>query len=330
MRCSQCHHENASGAKFCNQCGKSLTVPTSTPDSVQSINQETESEGRLYAMLPSVEAALQREGRVTYRKLKYVFGVDDGLLLEIRDELLFKGVAIDVDGRGLACISEALAPTSPTEVMAPSQPASVETSVVPTPAVPTPTPLITPTATEETNESTVVPEISPTDVSPDEPAVVLEPIRRVPKAERRQLTVMFCDLVGSTDLSGQARSGRPARGGARLSGNRVLTSSIAMRATSPSISGDGLLIYFGFPVAHEDDAQRAIYTGLGDSGGDGHAQHAPGEPTTGCSLRCASVFTLARWWSAKSAVAVGTRIWRWAKPPTLPRGSKGLPSPTRR
>ena len=114
------------------------------------------------------------------RRFKYVFGVDDGLLSEIRDELLFKGVAIDVDGKGLLAWS----------------------GEAPAPAFPSPSPVVTPTATE-TNGATAFPEVSFTDVSSDEPVDEPELARSGPEAERRQLTVMFCDLVGSTDLSGK-------------------------------------------------------------------------------------------------------------------------------
>ena len=83
-----------------------------------------------------------------------------------------------------------------------------------------------------------------------------------PEAERRQLTVMFCDLVGSTSLSErldpedlrqvvrayQAAAGQVVR---RFEGHVA------------QYLGDGLLVYFGYPVAHEDDAQRAARAGLG-------------------------------------------------------------------
>ena len=83
-----------------------------------------------------------------------------------------------------------------------------------------------------------------------------------PEAERRQLTVMFCDLVDSTDLS------------RRLDPEDLREVVRAYQATAAEVIdryaghiaqylGDGLLIYFGFPVAHEDDAQRAVHTGLG-------------------------------------------------------------------
>jgi class 3 adenylate cyclase len=80
-------------------------------------------------------------------------------------------------------------------------------------------------------------------------------------AERRQLTVMFCDLVGSTELS------------SRLDPEdlRELISSyhsVVRRAVSchegfiAKYMGDGVLVYFGYPQAQEDDAERAVYAGL--------------------------------------------------------------------
>jgi class 3 adenylate cyclase len=81
------------------------------------------------------------------------------------------------------------------------------------------------------------------------------------EAERRQLTVLFCDLVGSTELS------------ARLDPEELREVLHAYHATCASAIakydghiaqylGDGLLVYFGYPHAHEDDAPRAVRTGL--------------------------------------------------------------------
>src|SRR5262249_56916907 len=82
------------------------------------------------------------------------------------------------------------------------------------------------------------------------------------EAERRQLTVMFCDLVGSTPLA------------ERLDPEELRQVILAyQQACAEEIRrfegylaryvGDGLLVYFGYPQAHEDDAQRAIRAGLG-------------------------------------------------------------------
>src|SRR5271165_3722099 len=80
-------------------------------------------------------------------------------------------------------------------------------------------------------------------------------------AERRQLTVMFCDLVGSTALSATFDP-EDLRGiiGAyhRCCANWVERNG----GFVAKYMGDGVLIYFGYPVAHEDDAERAVQAGL--------------------------------------------------------------------
>ena len=86
---------------------------------------------------------------------------------------------------------------------------------------------------------------------------------RIPtsQAERRQLTVMFCDLVGSTALVVAARSRGPARGDRRLSPLRRRDGR-RFDGFVAKYMGDGVLVYFGYPQAHEDDAERAVRAGL--------------------------------------------------------------------
>src|SRR5262245_47682865 len=83
-----------------------------------------------------------------------------------------------------------------------------------------------------------------------------------PEAERRQLTVLFCDLVDSTVLASQ------------LDPEELREVVLAYQETCAKVIarfeghiaqylGDGLLVYFGYPLAHEDDAQRAVRAGLG-------------------------------------------------------------------
>lgn len=91
------------------------------------------------------------------------------------------------------------------------------------------------------------------------PAPPAEP--RPVDAERRQLTVMFCDLVGSTALSEQLdpeelREVVRAYHASCAAVIRRLAGQIAQHL------GDGLLVYFGYLAAHEDDAQRAVRAGL--------------------------------------------------------------------
>jgi class 3 adenylate cyclase len=81
------------------------------------------------------------------------------------------------------------------------------------------------------------------------------------EAERRQLTLLFCDLVGSTELSARLD---PEDMGAII---RAYQSTIAGKILRfdghiAKFMGDGVLAYFGYPKAHEDDAERAVRSGL--------------------------------------------------------------------
>jgi class 3 adenylate cyclase len=96
------------------------------------------------------------------------------------------------------------------------------------------------------------------------PPAAAEPIARAMRpleAERRQLTVLFCDLVGSTELA------------ARLDPEDLReVMSAYHRCTAAAVErleghvarylGDGVLAYYGWPRAHEYDAERAVRAGL--------------------------------------------------------------------
>jgi predicted ATPase/class 3 adenylate cyclase len=83
-----------------------------------------------------------------------------------------------------------------------------------------------------------------------------------PDAERRQLTVMFCDLVGSTVLSEQLD---PEELRELIWSYQQAAAEVIDRFQGhiAQYLGDGLLVYFGYPQAHENDAQRAVLAGLG-------------------------------------------------------------------
>src|SRR5262249_53856436 len=120
------------------------------------------------AILAQVLVLLQREKRVSYRALKRRFDFDDDYLEDVKDELIYaKKLAVDEENRLLVWIGE-----------------TAETSGS-SPISPPPT------------QAEVTPQIRP---SQDAPAPTESPL---PEAERRQLTVMFCDLVDSTTLSSQ-------------------------------------------------------------------------------------------------------------------------------
>src|SRR5438105_4130762 len=96
-------------------------------------------------------------------------------------------------------------------------------------------------------------------------AVAAEPMpsREVrSEAERRQLTVMFCDLVESTVLSERLD---PEELRELVRAYQRVCAEVVQKFEGhvAQYLGDGVLVYFGFPEAHEDDAQRAIRTALG-------------------------------------------------------------------
>jgi class 3 adenylate cyclase len=85
---------------------------------------------------------------------------------------------------------------------------------------------------------------------------------RPAEAERRQLTVLFCDLVDSTVLASQLDP-EEYREVVRAYQDTCAKVIARYEGHIAQYLGDGLLVYFGYPQAHEDDAQRAVRSGLG-------------------------------------------------------------------
>ena len=81
------------------------------------------------------------------------------------------------------------------------------------------------------------------------------------QAERRQLTVMFCDLVGSTAIS-RALDPEDYRGVMRSYQEACAGVVGRYEGHVAKFLGDGVLAYFGYPRAHEDDAERSVRAGL--------------------------------------------------------------------
>lgn len=94
-----------------------------------------------------------------------------------------------------------------------------------------------------------------------QPPVVAPEPRREHDAERRQVTVMFTDLVGSTALSARMD---PEDLREVISAYQKCVAETVRRFDGfvAKYMGDGVLVYFGYPKAHEDDAERAVWAGL--------------------------------------------------------------------
>src|SRR5215475_2062535 len=178
-------------------------------------------------VLDQVIALLRQRGRLTYSTLKRQFHLDDASLDDVKAELLEgQRVAVEEDGRVLVWTGN-VAGTS-------------ETSSPPPPSLLSP-------LTQDT------PSLHP--ASPVMPS-------RIPEAERRHLTVMLCDVVESTKLASQLD---PEDWRDVVRAYQQVCTDVIQRYDGhiAQLLGDGLLVYFGYPQAHEDDAQRAVRAGLG-------------------------------------------------------------------
>ena len=168
-------------------------------------------------------AWLQREERVSYRALTLEFDLNDDVLDALKEEIIdAKRLAIDENGKVLVWTGAAAEPE-------PENRRIGEPEQRQTPSTPKPQPLA--------------------------------PNPQPPAAERRQLTVMFCDLVGSTALSAQLD---PEDYRAVVQHYHATADTVLARYDGHVAQhlGDGLLVYFGYPVAHEDDARRAVRAGV--------------------------------------------------------------------
>jgi TOMM system kinase/cyclase fusion protein len=178
-------------------------------------------------VVDQASAMLQRRGRVTYRLLKRQFHLDDKALEDLKEELIYgQKLAVEEDGRVLVSTG-AVGQLS-------EQPSGIS------PSIPAPN-------TQEDSPTQMTP-------SPGEP----HPL----EAERRQLTIMFCDLVDSTALASQLD---PEEWREVVRAYQEACAKVIARYEGhiAQYLGDGLLVYFGYPQAHEDDAQRAVRAGLG-------------------------------------------------------------------
>src|SRR6266705_3585908 len=178
------------------------------------------------AVVDQVIALLRQRGRVTYRTLQRQFQLDEDALADLLSELRYAHRAeILEEAQGVVWTGDTGAPPA----LSPAPPSAPLSDLQPMPTAPSARP-----ATD----------------------------RAAPEAERRQLTVLFCDLVDSTRLAGQLD---PEDLREVLRAYQATCAEVIQRLDGhiAQYLGDGLLVYFGYPQAHEDDAQRAVRVGLG-------------------------------------------------------------------
>src|SRR5262249_36332312 len=177
-------------------------------------------------ILDQAIAMLQRRGRVTYSTLKLQFQLEDEQLAALRDELLYSQAhVVDDAGRGLVWTgAPGTAPAAPS--------APVET-----------------------------PARLPLAYTPPYLAEKILTARSALEGERKQVTVLFADLTGNTEL---IRDLDPEASQALLDTalQRMMDAVHQFEGTVNDVAGDGLMAMFGAPIAHEDHALRACYAAL--------------------------------------------------------------------
>src|SRR3954449_6085412 len=116
-----------------------------------------------------------------------------------------------------------------------------------------------------------------TDPQPTPTLSLPAPASAAPQAERRQLTVLFADLVGSTALSSRLDP-EEMREILRAYQNTVTGEIARVDGHVAKLMGDGVLAYFGWPQAHEDEAECAVRAGLAIAEMVGRLASPAGEP----------------------------------------------------
>jgi class 3 adenylate cyclase/tetratricopeptide (TPR) repeat protein len=177
------------------------------------------------AVLAQVLVILQQEKRVAYRVLKRRLQLDDEMLADLKDDVIFaKQVAVDEDGRVLVWTGDTAA--------------SIPTSQ------PAPDPARTPLT-----------------YTPSYLAEKILTSRSALEGERKQVTVLFADVKGSMELLAD-RDPEEARQLLDPVLERMMAAVHRYEGTVNQIMGDGIMALFGAPLAHEDHAVRACYAAL--------------------------------------------------------------------
>jgi class 3 adenylate cyclase len=242
------------------------------------------------AILAQVVAFLQQEKRVAYRVLKRRLQLDDDLLEDLKDDLIYaKKLAIDEEGKVLVWAGDVDAARAAGVI-------SSRSDQLPT------------------TKADHVAHVSSPAAAP-----------RASDAERRQLTVLFCDLVDSTALSSRLD---PEEWREVVRAYQEACAKVIARYEGhiAQYLGDGLLVYFGYPQAHEDDAQRGVRAGLGIVEAIGQLNTRL-EQERGVHLGVRLGIHTGLVGGGRSGEAPDRSSWRWARPPTWPPVSRGSRRP---
>lgn len=184
-------------------------------------------------VLSQTIAMLEQHSRVSFRALKRQFDIDDDYLEDLKEALLYAHPQVVDDGQGLIWSGET---STPPETI--SFPASTPTS---------------PPVDGQSQE--------PASYTPQHLAEKILTSRSALEGERKQVTVMFCDLVNSTALA--ERIGPEAM---HTLLNRFFELALddvhRYEGTINQFLGDGFMALFGAPIAHEDHARRSVLAAL--------------------------------------------------------------------
>jgi class 3 adenylate cyclase len=187
------------------------------------------------AVLAQVLALLQQEQRLSYRVLKRRLHLDDDVLEDLKEDLIYaKQLARDEDNRVLVWVGGHASAAAPPQ--APDTPAPA--------AAPGP---------DRTQ--------TPLTYTPPYLAEKILTSRSALEGERKQVTVLFADLKGSTEL---IRDLDPEQAQTLLDPalQHMMDAVHRYEGTVNQVLGDGIMALFGAPVAHEDHAVRACYAAL--------------------------------------------------------------------
>src|SRR5262249_25389983 len=186
-------------------------------------------------ILEQVIALLKRQGRVSYSALKRRFDLDDDYLNDLKDELLYVHPVRDDEGRGLVWTGAPASAAAPSP--APGMPARA--------AFPSP---------EQ--------ERDPLSYTPKHLAEKILTSRSALEGERKQVTVLFADVVGFTTLA-EHLDPEVVHDIINRCFAHITAEVHRFEGTINQYTGDGVMALFGAPLAHEDSPRRAVHAALG-------------------------------------------------------------------